>query len=166
MKEPTLTRYPIGDLILMEDGEGDFSIRDENKIERDEKQKCVIQVERKHDFADGAVDCICRATFFDMIPDLTQYNKDGILVGFACAHYDVERKTTIVDFKNNPSPSQVIKGAASVLGAHTANAFLELSQEDQKNRSMYAAQAWGKSDLGEIPFMMAFWEVFASRARG
>jgi len=44
--------------------------------------------------------------------------------------------------------------------------FLELSQEDQKNRSMCAAQAWGKSDLGEIPFMQAFWEVFASRARG
>lgn len=164
MKEPTLTRY--GNILLVEDGEGELSTRDVNKIERDEKQRCIIQVERRHVFADKVVGCLCRAMFFGMFPDWTYYKKGDAMVGYTVAHYDVVRRITYVDFQNTASPSQVIKGTASVLGAHAADTFLKLPREEQENRSVYAAQIWGKSALGEIPFMLAFWEVFASRARG
>lgn len=164
MKEPTLTRY--GNLLLVEDGEGPISGRDVNKIERDEKQKCIIQVERGHIFDNGEIGCLCKATFFDVSPDFTQYGKEGTVVETVVAHYHVERKATYVDFKNKSFPSQIIKGSARVLGAHIANAFLELPREDQQNRRMYAARVWGKPALGEIPFMLAFWEVFALRACG
>ena len=163
MKETTLTRY--GNLLLVEDGEEPLSGRDVNKIER-EKQKCIIQVEREHVFADGEVGCLCRATFFDMFPDLAQYEREITVVNALIAHYHVERKATYVDFKNKSLPSQIIKGSACVLGAHVANAFLELSHEGQKNRALYATRVWGKSGLGEISFMQSFWEVFALRARG
>ena len=57
----------------------------------------------------------------------------------------------------------IIKGSARVLGAHVADTLVKMSREDQQNRSLYATQVWGKSDLGEIPFMQAFWEVLSSR---
>ena len=164
MKGPTLTRY--GNLLLVEDGEEPISVRDVNKIERDEKQKCIIQVEREHVFADGEVGCLCRTTFFDMFPDFTQYEREGTVVETLIAHYHVERKATYVNFKERPYLSQVIKGSARVLGAHVADTLVKMSREDQQNRSLYATQVWGKSDLGEIPFMQAFWEVFALRAQG
>jgi hypothetical protein len=147
MEKPTLHYY--GNLIIVEDGEGDFSDRDDNTIERDNKQRAIIQMQHNHTFSDGGVGLCYRVHIF-----YSENIEEG----------EAKRKVTAPSFGVlNMKPSQVIRAVAKRLGSIVASEFLELQDKDQQSMSLYAAQAWGKSGLGEIDFMLAFWERISSK---